>query len=411
MRTLLLALAALTLVSTNAVAQTPAPVDTRALLAANTRPFTYADGKLAGPGADFLFDQLKDSQFVFLGESHHDHETPIFAGALYARLQQDLGYRYLAVEQDPLAIEAVNSYRGDLAKIPALAKRYPTHIGFASDQDLGFLAQASRSARPGAPTVWGLEQAQGVAPYLEELLPLAPNVATRATTQALLDEVRLKETRASQGAFLHDDPTTLPRLEALKAAFAAKPGSRAEVLLTGLVTSARIYSYNRRANAGERVGLYNNTEREALFKRAFMGHYRQVATAKTPPKVMFKFGGWHGYRGRSPGGAFTIANFAHEFAIANGREAYGIVVVPTGGYDADVTEAGPWMKALFPDGPPKSPVILDLRGLHPWSRVFANQVPVDQQAALRDYILAHDAVVVLPNSAKATWDLTGFPVP
>jgi hypothetical protein len=142
-----------------------------------------------------------------------------------------------------------------------------------------------------------------------------------------------------------------------------------------------------------------------------MGHYRQVATAKTLPRVMFKFGSWHGYRGRSPGGAFTIANFAHEFAIANGREAYGIVVVPTGGYEADVTEEGPWMKALFPDGPPKSPVILDLRAIQPWSRVFVNQVPVEQQGALRDYIFAHDAVVVLPNSAKATWDLTGFPVP
>lgn len=410
MRTLLLALAALTL-STSAVAQTPAPVDARALLAANTRPFTYADGKLVGPGADALFGQLKDSQFVFLGESHHDHETPIFAGALYSRLRADLGYRYLAVEQDPLAIEAVNSYRGDLSQIAALAKRYPTHIGFASDQDLGFLAQASRSARPEDPAVWGLEQAQGVAPYLEELLPLAPNAAAKATAQALLDEVRLKETRANQGAFLHDDATTLPRLEALKAAYGAKPGSRAEVLLTGLATSARIYSYNRRANAGERVGLYNNTEREALFKRAFMGRYRQVASAKTPPKVMFKFGSWHGYRGRSPGGAFTIANFAHEFAIANGREAYGIVVVPTGGYEADVTEEGPWMKALFPDGPPKQPMILDLRALQPWSRVFANQVPAEQQAALRDYIFAHDAVVVLPNSAKATWDLTGFPVP
>ena len=410
MRTLLLALAALTLAA-GAVAQTPPPVDTRALLAANTRPFTYTGGRLAGPGADALFGQLKDSQFVFLGESHHDHETPIFAGALYSRLQADLGYRYLAVEQDPLAIEAVNSYRGDLAKIAALSKRYPTHIGFAADQDLALLAEASRSAKPGIATVWGLEQAQGVAPYLEELLPLAPNAAAKATTQALLDEVRLKETRANQGAFLHDDATTLPRLEALRAAYGAKPGSRAEVLLTGLVTSARIYSYNRRANAGERVGLYNNTEREALFKRAFMGHYRQAATAKTLPKVMFKFGSWHGYRGRSPGGAFTIANFAHEFAISNGREAYGIVVIPTGGYNEGLTEEGPWMKALFPDGPPKQPVILDLRALQPWSRAFVNQVPPDQQGALRDYIFAHDAVVVLPNSAKATWDLTGFPVP
>lgn len=412
MRILLSILAALGLASA-AAAQTPAPADTRALLAANTRPFTYAGGRLAGPGADFLMGQMAKAQFVLLGESHHDHEVPIFAGALYGRLRQDLGFRYLAVEQDPLAIADLNSpaYRGDLKKIAAFSRSHPTHLGFSSDQDLGFLAQATASARPGDPSVWGLEQAQGSIRYLEELVALAPNAGVRATAQALLQEARAKESRTSPGGFIHDDPTTLPRLTALKAAFAARTGSRADVLLTGIVTSAEIYSYNRRAMAGERVGLYNNTEREALFKRAFMDHYRQVARAGAPPKVMFKFGSWHMYRGRSPGGAFTLGNFAHELAISNGREAYGIVVVPVGGYNSDVTEEGEWMKALFPDGPPKQPVVIDLRPLHPWSRAFANQVPVEQQAALRDYIFAHDAIVVLPNSAKATWDLTGFPVP
>ena len=42
-----------------------------------------------------------------------------------------------------------------------------------------------------------------------------------------------------------------------------------------------------------------------------------------------------------------------------------------------------------------------------WRRV--SRIAMTQP--LRDYIFAHDAVIVLPDSAKATWDLTSFPVP
>lgn len=394
-------------------AQAPTPPDTRALLAANTRTFTLTEAGLEGPGAEFLLAQSARAQFVLLGEHHHDHDTPVFAGALFKRLQRDLGFRYLVVEQDPLAMETINSpaVRGDLARIAELAQRYPTHIGFSSDQDLALLADVSRTSRPGNPAIWGVEQAQGATRYLEEIVSLAPSPATRAAAQALLDEARAKESRAHQGAFIHDDATVLPRLQALSAAFAAKPGSRADRLLSGLTLSAEIYSFNRRANAGERVGLYNNTEREALFKRTFMENYRRAAKAGGLPKAMFKFGSWHIYRGRSPGGAFTIANFAHEFAIANGMEAYGIDVVPLGAGYATLADEEPWMTVFFPDGPPNQPTVIDLRPLKPYGRKFTAQVDVAKQWELRDYLHGHDALVVLPDSRKASWDLTGFPVP
>lgn len=410
MRFLMILAAALGL-ATQALAQAAAPVDTRALLAANTRPFRLAPGAIDGPGVDFLLGQLANAQFVLLGESHHDRDVPVFAGALFARLQQERGFRYLVVEQDPLAMEAMNGFHGDVAKAAALVRRYPPHIGFASDADLALLAAVSKGSKPGDPVIWGVEQAQGATRYLEELVTLAPTPAARTAAQALHDEARAKETREAQAAFLHDDATALPRLKALQAAFSARPGSRADRLLTGLVTSAEIYSYNRRAIAGERVGLYNNTEREALFKRTFMADYRRAAKGGALPRAMFKFGSWHMYRGRSPGSAFTIGNFAHEFAIANGMEAYGVDVVPVGdGYQA-LADIAPWMSVFFPDGAPGTPVILDLRPLKPYARAFTSQVELAQQWELRDYLHGHDAVVVLPGSRKATWDLTGFPVP
>lgn len=161
-------------------------VDTAALVVANSYPLTLADdGALAGPGADFLLRATANAQFVLFGESHHDDASPRFATALYRSLHDRYGFDTAVVELDPLAIEAVNKapLRGDVAKIAALSKRYPAHLGFSSDQDLEFLAVASRIGR-----VWGVEQAQGATRYLEELAELAPNAAVKSHAVALRDD-------------------------------------------------------------------------------------------------------------------------------------------------------------------------------------------------------------------------------
>lgn len=390
-------------------AASAAPAD---MVAANTRPFAMEDGRLSGPGADFLEAQTAQAQFVLFGETHHDHDTPLFAAALYRMLRDRHGVDRLVVEIDPVAVETINTraYRGNAGKIAELAKAYPSHIGFASDQDLAMLALGSETSRDGDARLWGIEQAQGAARYLEELERLAPTPALKARIAPMLAQAR-REDRTNMGVFVHDDPASLPALEALKADWKPKPGSRAEYLLTNLINTVEIYAYNRRANGGERVGLYNNTVREALFKQHFMDLYRPAAKGGKTPKAMFKFGGWHMYRGRSPGGAFTIGSFAHEFAIANGSEAYGIQVIALGGYNKTYADHPAWMKPILPAEAPTTPVVIDLRPLKPYAREFTSQVASADQWQLRDFIHGHDALVILPGSAKATWDLTGFAVP
>lgn len=391
-----------------ATAADPPKIDTAALVAANSHVFTLGeDGTISGDGAEFFLRATADAQFVLFGEAHHDHDSPLFAAALYRALHARHGYGIAVVEQDPLAIEAINKppLRGDAARIAGLVKQYPTHIGFASDQDLGFLATASQLGH-----VWGVEQAQGATRYLDELVTLARDKAVLASVSALRDEARAKETRETQAAFLHDDATTLPRLQKLRSDFHAKPGSRAAQLLDGLVESARIYSFNRRAGEGEYVGLYNNTEREALFKRRFVDNYRKSQRGDKPLKAFFKFGGWHMYRGKSPGQAYTIGSFAHEFAIWNRSQAYGVMVLPYGGYGSwDETEA--WLKPLLPAQLPTQPTLIDLRPLKPYGRPLRESVAAADQWQLRDALQSYDAIVILPASRKASWELTGFAVP
>jgi hypothetical protein len=408
--TSLLLAASLALAPAAALAQTqPATPDLEALIAGAAHEFSFAGGELSGPGAAFLRQATARSQFVLVGESHFDHDTPQFAGALFHTLQHDHGFDHLVVEQDGVGIEdtLAPGVRGDPQAIADLAKRYPTLLGFASDQDLELLADVGARAK-GPHPIWGVEQTQGAARYLAELDRLAPTPALKAMIAPLLAEARRYDTRETLGKFLAEDRTTLGRLQALQAAFKAPAGSRADMLLTGLVTSAEIYSYYMRAAAGEPVGLLNNTVRETWLKAGFVQRYRAQAAPGKPLKAMFKFGGEHMIRGLDAVSAFPIGNFAHEFAISNGMEAYGVLVAPTGSY-AKIADYPAYERLLFPKTEPTQPVLVDLRALRNYQKFFRAKVSPEDQWLFRALINGYDAIVILPNSRRATFARTGFP--
>lgn len=388
-----------------AAAEDPKPAE---LLARHSHTFSFDREGLSGAGWEVIDGETGNAQFVLLGEGHDDKLTPIFAEALYRSLQRSHGFDHLALEQDPVAAElaCAPGRRRDVGAVAALARRYPTMFEFASDQDLTFIAHACALGRGPRP-VWGLEQALGSERYLEELEALALNAEVKARVSAELAEVRrVEKVRTDYAHYLHDDPKTLARLQGLERDFAAKPGSRVEFLLKGLVRSAEIFGYDRRAGEGEFVGLFNNTEREVEFKRHFRRDYAEALKQGGPPKVLFKFGSWHMYRGRSPGTAFTIANHVHELAIFNGNSAYGILVLPGQTAWGEIED---WLKPILPAVKPDKPTLINLRALLPYQRLFRLQVKEVDQWQFRDVINAFDALVILPDGPPAEWTLTGFP--
>lgn len=407
MRGLLMGMA---LLAAGSAAQAADP-DTAKMLADNSHAFSIEAGELRGPGADLIRSATADAEFVLSGEDHFDTLTPRFHSALYRLVNRAHGIDRVVVELDPLAIEGIDWKPGtdDLQKIAELAKRYPLLIGFSSDPDLQFLADVR--AVSGRDSLWGIEQAQSPARYLEELERLAPNAEARAETATLLAEARAVRSREDFGPYVKNAVQTLARLEALQKRFAAKPGSRADTLLTGLAKSIEIYSYYARAEAGEPVGLYNNTVREAWMKKQFLAHYAaETAKRGKPVKAMFRFGANHMYHGKNPTQAYPIGNLAHELAIANGQSAYGLYILGFGGYTKWGETPG-WMKPILPEAEPTQPVLIDLRALRPVARFYAKQVAEADRWELRDLIQGFDALVLLPGSSKATWTLTGLPQP
>ncbi len=389
-------------------AEAPPPPSTVDLVAQHSVVFSFTNSVLEGAGADFLRRQTTASQFVLLGEEHMDHAVPVFAGALYRMLHDDHGFRHFVVEQDPVAIEDAlkPAMRGDAERIAVHARDYPTLYEFDSDEDLSLLALVG-GLEDRADAIWGVEQATGAVRYLEELVTLAPDAAARDTAKAALDDAHAADHEPKYSVNWLIAAGTPARLAALTEAFHAKPGSRAARLLAGLTKSAEIFGYYRRAEAGEFVGLYNNTVREEVLKGNFIERYRAAAKREKLPKAMFKFGGNHLYHGKNPTQAYPIGNLAHELAIFNGMVAYGLYVQPLGQDYVSYKDFPDWMRPLLPASEPMAPTIVDLKALRPYQRLFREAVAPADQWQLRELINGYDALVLLPGSRPATRRLGG----
>jgi len=381
---------------------TEEPPETTTLVANNSYVFSYSKQELKGEAANFLVKATASSQFVLLGEQHMDHEIPIFAGALFRMLHQHHGFGTLVVEQDPIAIEdaLAPDRRGNAERLAAYSAKYPTLFEFDTDEDLSLLADVS-SMIPGPDAIWGAEQATSSARALEELISLTANDDSKSLTQKMYALARDSEnTPGFEDNWLIQSDTE-KQIESLIQVFDPTPKSRADRLLTGLKKSAEIYGYYIRAEGGDWVGLYNNTVREALIKELFLERYHAASQDGSLPKALFKYGNYHLYHGKSPTHAYPIGNLAHEFAIVNGMEAYGIAVYAQGENYQTLDDLPDWMKPLLPAQQPTVPTLIDLRALRPYQRLFRIQVADIEQWKLRDLINGYDAIVLLPGSRPA----------
>jgi hypothetical protein len=337
-----------------------------------------------------------------------DHEIPIFAGGVYSLLREAHGFNHLVVEQDPVAMEDALKLElsGDAEKLAAHARRYPSLYEFDSDEDLTFVAQVARlENNPDA--IWGVEQATGAIRYLEELATLAPNPAARQLTETLLAAARAADPGPQYSVNWLGNLQTPEALARLTEAFHAAPDSRAARLLTGLAKSSEIFGFYHRAEAGEYVGLYNNTYREVVLKSNFLRRYRAAATGDIPPKAMFKFGANHLYHGKNPTQAFPIGNLAHELAIANGKEAYGLYVQPLGPGYVSYKDLPAWMLPLLPTIEPTVPTLINLRELRRFQGLFREKTAPNEVWLQRTLLHGYDAIVLLPGSRPSSKKLGG----
>jgi hypothetical protein len=369
-------------------------VDLVADLTGHQMELRVTGDRLDGPAAAWLRDEASKAQFLFIGEEHDIREIPLIAGALWRDLVP-LGYRHVAIEAGPWLGGRLDEYArsGDPAplarfKAAALPRRPNISVPPSSDEDIAFYGLLGHVSRPrgakDSPLIWGLDHEFKLTRLLERLRDLTPDPDTRRQVEDLLSKVG-----SSERSGHYDVRPFQAEVTALARAFSSKPGPEAAQILDAI---------DKRVTAA-----YEDDLRRVVMKRLFLRNYRAAqAEGEDHPRVMLRFGSWHGKRGL--GFKFndsTLANFVAELAVGEGARMLNVIFIS--GSDSETGQPGhprpgspqekiwlePFQKAAA------SPwTLFDLRGLRPKLRDGS----LDARWELAEIITGYDAVVWLKSS-------------
>jgi len=292
---------------------------------ANTYALTVDQGQFKGSGAQPLQEALKGKQFLLVGEQHGIVEVGAFTQALYIAAQPQ-GFNYFCIETDPFIAQKLEQLVGDgQAALGAFTKEFPLSIPFYDNpEDFALLQTALQSNSGKDPVFWGIDQVFAAAPrYLfQRLTEVAPDKAAKDMAAAYLQQGidgfnKVMKTGDFTQMLLMQ--LTSADFEKLYGAFGRNSASEAVRIIDGLTKTKEIYDTWY-------AGQYyqNNLIRSKLMKKQFMDYYQQAAAKDPHPKVIFKFGATHTYRGLSYYQIFDIGNLAAELAAMNGLESLHI---------------------------------------------------------------------------------------
>lgn len=392
--------------SAGVLAQRPQESETREaaealddLIARHRHELKIVDGRLAGPGGDWLVEAADRAHFFMVGEQHATADIARLATAM-VRSFRPLGYQRAAVEVGPWSTPVMEAMLRDgdaLERYLAGEGRALTFPFFFFTEEIEFGRTLVELSDLDADALWGLDQEFiAAAPVLLDLLAeWADDDVTRAAV------ARAREQAAADPMWLGgaDDA----QIRALAAAFATRRDHRARRLIDAIVLSRSIYApfVGRGGSVWEA-----NRARERYMKRNFQMQLVAAETAGMTPKVFLKFGANHVFDGRSPTHVLSLGNFVREIAWSRGLEAVNVHVDCRGGRmrDPRSADAVPCTSYLLDADSSiashlsdEGAVLIDLRALRPHARLWQD---FDQKS--QKLIWSFDAYIAIPDVAPAT---------
>jgi len=377
------------------------------------------DGKLSGPGAEILRPALAEGHFVLLGEDHGIAQIPDFGAALCSELAPH-GFDHLALEVGPYAAPELEKFArsADGAKqFTEFGKRYSGTIAFYNWREEFTMLQQCEKAVPQGMKIWGVDQElMGATAFLlEKILATNPGPEAKTAIQVLLKENEEDYAAAVKSGSPWDllmIAAKQDELHHVRDLLAKQGDGEAQKLFGALLVSREIYLKNKTAD------YYNsNRQRALLMKANFVAPFATEFQQKgAPPKVLFKFGGLHMFRGINPLHSSELGNLAGEFAEAHGLKSVHILILGVKGEQLHFagigkpSQPGPvdltdkdsdflFLKPLFDAQVAGSWTLYDLRALR---TNFSKYGKIDPE--LERVIFGYDFVVLIPDP-KPSHDL------
>jgi len=364
-------------------------------VAAHTYTATLEDGRLTGPGADWLEARGAEVDHFLMGERHGTAEIPKVAANLYERLA-DHGYGPVALEIGPFAGEATTEalQEGGYPALKDLVTRYEgPPIAFLNRKEESEMA--ARMAEAGA-MIWGVdyEFIFSLPMHLDALAEEAETEQEREAVQAARQKMSEDWGGAGGRAVAAADPSAL---RTLRAAFEPRGDERALARIDALLESNAIYAPYVR---DEGTFYESSRRRETLMKEQLIDHIRQwEAEHGEAPKVFHKNA--HVGKHHSDHRFLTLGAFMAEWARARGEETFHVVADCNGGRIPKTGQGGggectAWLggkDSPFADHLRENKVtVIDLRALRP--EFFGSDVLSED---LRRAIVSFDAYVAIPD--------------
>jgi len=297
----------------------------------NRFPIEVRDGKLAGPGSAVLQAALAEANFVLLGEDHGIRQIPAFAGSLCRELAPH-GFHTMAIEAGPAVtaeLQKLSVAAEGAKRFAEFDRKYPFSVAFYSwREEFEMLENCQKAAGAEGMTLWGIDQElMGSSGFLlEKILDTKPGPGAKAALQALLkenaDDLAAAAKTGSPGE-LFMMKAKQEELDAARDLLTKDGNAEAQRLFGSLLASRDIYQKNM-------TGSYyvSNRQRALLMKSTFVPLSAAAMQKQgAPPKILFKFGGWHTYRGLNPIHSSEIGNLVNEFAEAHGLKSLHILIL------------------------------------------------------------------------------------
>lgn len=292
----------------------------------NLYPISIQGDVFVGDGAKLLGAAIRNHQFILIGEQHGIVEVGQFTKVLFDEAST-VGFNYLAIETDPFIAEKLESLSvGDIGALKAFDQELPFSIPFyLNEEDFEMLHTAKTKSKASTQVFWGLDHVGGAAPryLMTQLAADAPSPEAKALAEEYLEKGKKGILEFTQkGKFQEALMMSLQQedYQKLYSVFGTDPESEAYQMIAGIRMGQEIYSA-----WFEGRGYDNNFVRSQLMKKNFHRYY-QAAMERDgrAPKVVFKFGAYHMYRGLTPTNIYDIGNTVSELAEVNGKQSLHI---------------------------------------------------------------------------------------
>ena len=384
------------------------------VLKKNRGVISVQNGKLAGPSAEVLRIAVAEAQFVALGEDHGIRQIPEFAAALCAELAPH-GFHHMGLEIGTYVaprLEKMARSADGTKQLAEFEKKYPETIAFYNWlEEFSMLEKCESAASPGHMTIWGLDQEfMGATGFLaDKILATNPGPEAKAAVETLskeASEARVAAAKSGNPGDLLMMTAKQEELDQVRDLLKKQGKPEAQKLFEALLLSREIYQKNMSGDYYK-----SNRQRALLMKKNFAEPFAASSQSNgVLPKVFFKFGAYHMFRGINPLHSSELGNLIGEAAEANQFKSVHILIAGVKGEQLHFAgigkpaEAAPldlqgdkdspflFLKPLFDALVENSWTLYDLRALRDG---FSKYGKIDPE--LERVIFGYDFVVFIPD--------------